>query len=66
MLLTIVFSNHCDLDCNYCCIGDKNTSPVLDVDAAIEFVEKYAEEENILEFYGGEPTLHKEELFYIM
>lgn len=66
MLLTIVFSNHCDLDCNYCCIGDKNTSPILDADAAIDFVEKYAEEENVLEFYGGEPTLHKDELFYIM
>jgi MoaA/NifB/PqqE/SkfB family radical SAM enzyme len=26
-------------------------------------IEKYAEEENVLEFYGGEPTLHKDELF---
>lgn len=64
MILTIVFSNGCDLDCSYCCIGSKNESPVLSVDKAIDFIKKYyiPNEENVIEFYGGEPTLHWEEI----
>lgn len=64
MILTIVFSNGCDLDCSYCCIGSKNESPILSVDKAVDFIRKYyiPNEENVIEFYGGEPTLHWEEI----
>ena len=40
MLLPIVFSNHCNLDCAYCCITNKNTSPVLSLEKAIAHIEK--------------------------
>ena len=64
MLLTVVFSNHCNLDCSYCCIGDKNTSPILTVTKAVEFLIDNIkdDEENIVEFYGGEPLLHYEQI----
>lgn len=64
MLLTVVFSNHCNLDCSYCCIGDKNTSPILTVTKAVEFLVDNVkdDEENIVEFYGGEPLLHYEQI----
>ena len=38
MILTVVFSNHCDLDCSYCCIGYKNNSPILSKESAIDFL----------------------------
>lgn len=61
MIYTIVFSNHCDLDCSYCCVGNKNTSRVL----SLEEVEKVFQGrtpgfDDVIEFYGGEPTLHYE------
>lgn len=66
MLLPIVFSNHCNLDCAYCCITNKNTSPILSLEKAFEFVDKmaatYGEENLEIEFFGGEPTLHWEEI----
>ena len=64
MLLTVVFSNHCNLDCSYCCIGNKNTSPILTATKAIEFLLDNIKdgEENIVEFYGGEPLLHYEQI----
>lgn len=54
-LLTIVFSNHCNLDCTYCCVQSKNLSPNLSVDDAKAFIDKYFEDGCIIEFYGGEP-----------
>ena len=67
MILTVVFSNHCDLDCSYCCIGYKNNSPILSKESAIDFIFKYKDaKDNVLEFYGGEPTLHWEEIKYII
>lgn len=60
-LLTIVFSNHCDLDCTYCCVQSKNLSPVnANFKQIKEFIDKYVEDESCIEFYGGEPTLHKD------
>lgn len=66
-ILSVVFSNHCDLDCSYCCIQSKNESPVLaDLNQIKDFIRKYAKVGSIVEFYGGEPTLHKKELFDII
>ena len=66
-ILSIVFSNHCDLDCSYCCIQSKNESPVLaNLEEIKSFISKYAKVGSIVEFYGGEPTLHKKELFEII
>ena len=66
-ILSIVFSNHCDLDCSYCCIQSKNQSPVLaDLKSVKDFIFKYARNGSIVEFYGGEPTLHKKEIFEII
>ena len=66
-ILSIVFSNHCDLDCSYCCIQSKNESPVLaNLEEIKSFISKYAKVGSIVEFYGGEPTLHKNELFEII
>lgn len=66
-ILSIVFSNHCDLDCSYCCIQSKNESPVLaNLEEVKSFISKYAKVGSIVEFYGGEPTLHKNELFEII
>lgn len=60
-LLTIVFSNHCDLDCTYCCVQSKNLSPVnANFKQIKEFIDHYIEDESCIEFYGGEPTLHKD------
>lgn len=67
MLLTIVFSNHCQLDCAYCCIREKGSSPILSVDDAKSFIMKYKEDgKNTIEFFGGEPTLHWESIKEIM
>lgn len=66
-ILSIVFSNHCDLDCSYCCIQSKNESPILaDMGRIKDFVSKYAQQGSVVEFYGGEPTLHKKEIFEII
>lgn len=66
-ILSVVFSNHCDLDCSYCCIQSKNESPVLaNLELIKDFIRKYAKVGSIVEFYGGEPTLHKKELFDII
>ena len=66
-ILSIVLSNHCDLDCSYCCIQSKNESPVLaNLEEIKSFISKYAKVGSIVEFYGGEPTLHKNELFEII
>lgn len=63
MLLPIVFSNHCDLDCAYCCIQSKNMSPFLDINKIDNFILTYSTKKNVVEFYGGEPTLHKDLIF---
>lgn len=66
-LLTIVFSNHCDLDCTYCCIGSKGLSPILSVDDAYSFIKSNMDpEDNVLEFYGGEPYEHTEQMYSIV
>ena len=64
MLLTVVFSNECNLDCSYCCIGYKNNSPILSTDDATSFLSKYIKryEENTIEFYGGEPFVQYEKI----
>ncbi len=63
MLLPIVFSNHCNLDCTYCCIQSKNMSPFLDINKIDNFIATYSTKKNVVEFYGGEPTLHKDLIF---
>ena len=66
-ILSIVFSNHCDLDCSYCCIQSKNQSPVLaNLKSVKDFISKYARNGSVVEFYGGEPTLYKKEIFEII
>lgn len=65
LLLTLVFSNHCNMDCSYCCITNKNTSPALPLEKAIAFVESYPKADTI-EFFGGEPTLHMDYMAAIM
>lgn len=61
--ISIVFSNHCDLDCSYCCIQSKNLSPVnRSLDDICSFIDKYYQDGSEIEFYGGEPTLHKDEI----
>ncbi len=67
MLLTVVFSNHCNKDCSYCCITNKDTSPVLTLDEVISFIDKnYVKDDTMVEFFGGEPTLHWKELCAII
>lgn len=62
-ILTAVFSNHCNLDCSYCCIGSKGNSPVLSKEQVLAFVKEYMDDDsNILEFYGGEPLMHSEDI----
>jgi sulfatase maturation enzyme AslB (radical SAM superfamily) len=62
MDLTVVYSNYCNLDCSYCCITNKNTSPFLSYEDSVNFVDyyltKYKDEQNLIEFFGGEPTIH--------
>lgn len=62
MDLTVVYSNYCNLDCSYCCITNKNTSPFLSYEDSVKFVDyylsKYKDEQNLIEFFGGEPTIH--------
>lgn len=67
MILTIVFSNYCDLDCSYCCIGDKNKSPILSIEQTYKFIDEYSKPgENVIEFYGGEPSLHSDMIFQVV
>ena len=61
--LTIVFSNHCNMDiyggCSYCCIQKRGSSPVLDLDTVLRKIKEIGVENiEILEYFGGEPTLH--------
>lgn len=62
MLLSISISNHCNLDCVYCSVQEKGTSPVLDLEDIFKFIDTYSKpgEANVIEFFGGEPTLHYE------
>lgn len=65
--ISIVFSNHCDLDCSYCCIQSKNLSPVnRSLDDICSFIDKYYQDGSEIEFYGGEPTLHKDEIVGVL
>lgn len=62
MLLTIVFSNHCNMACSYCCITNKNTSSVLSLDSVFSFIDQYKDKVDVIEFFGGEPTLHMNDI----
>lgn len=60
-LLVIVLSNHCNLDCSYCCIRSKGESNVLsmqDVETYLELNGYTINDFKIVEFFGGEPSLH--------
>lgn len=66
MHLTVVFSNNCNLDCSYCCITNKNTSPVLTIEDVFLFIDTYAVKDCTIEFFGGEPTLHYKDIIKVM
>lgn len=69
MLLTVVFSNHCQMDCAYCCIQHKNESPILSVQDIKSFIDKNlpsGHKDDVVEFFGGEPTLHWSSIKEIM
>jgi uncharacterized protein len=70
--LTFVISNHCNMDtvangCSYCCIRNRNTSPFLPVEIIEKTIMDYMDDGiGIIEFFGGEPTIHFEEINYIV
>ena len=70
MLVPIIFSNDCNLDCAYCCITNKGTSPVLSIEKACLFIDdligKYGESNLTIEFFGGEPTIHWDKITFII
>lgn len=72
MQFTIVWSNKCNLTCDYCCVYDSlNKGSSLSIEDAVKFFEwqlpLYSkEEEHVVEFFGGEPTLHMDEIRALM
>ena len=69
--ISIVFSNHCNMDiyggCSYCCIQKRGSSTVLDSNVVIQKIEETGLENiNIVEFMGGEPTIHYDEIYSIV
>jgi sulfatase maturation enzyme AslB (radical SAM superfamily) len=46
--------------CSYCCIQDRNTSNILTFEQVDEFFQNVIlkEEVNVVEWFGGEPTIH--------
>lgn len=68
MQFTIVFSNKCNLTCDYCCVYDSlNKGSQITVQDAYNFLEWQLSlypknEEHIIEFFGGEPTIHYKEI----
>lgn len=69
---TFHLTHHCNLRCSYCYTGEK--LPVAmsrdTIDRALQFILKEAETENTkdvhLTFFGGEPLLEKNSIFYII
>lgn len=72
MQFTIVWSNKCNLSCDYCCVYDSlNKGSILTVEDAFKFFDwqlpLYSEEvPHVIEFFGGEPTLHMTEIEALM
>lgn len=65
--LTIVFSNRCNLDCDFCCVKDSlNKGGVISANDAYNFIEWQIlldpQKEYLVEFFGGEPTIHYEDI----
>lgn len=65
--VTVSISNHCNMDtiangCSYCCIQNRNTSPVLSFKKIESFILNDLKDEDVafFEFFGGEPTVHFE------
>ena len=63
--VTVSISNHCNMDtiakgCSYCCIQNRNTSPVLSLEKIESFILNELKNEDVafFEFFGGEPTVH--------
>jgi len=69
---TFHLTHQCNLRCDYCYTGEKLPISMAQktVDASIGFVLKEAKENNIdrlqITFFGGEPLLEKEHIFYII
>lgn len=62
-ILTIVFSNRCNLDCSFCCVKDSlNKGEVIGAQEAFDFilwqVSLNTELSYLLEIFGGEPLVH--------
>ena len=71
--VTVVISNHCNMDtiakgCSYCCIQNRNTSPILSLEKIDSFIFEQLrnEEVNFFEFFGGEPTIHYHQISSIV
>lgn len=65
--VTVSISNHCNMDtiangCSYCCIQNRNTSPILSLEKIESFILNDLKDEDVafFEFFGGEPTIHFE------
>lgn len=63
--VTVSISNHCNMDtiangCSYCCIQNRNTSPILSLEKIESFILNDLKDEDVafFEFFGGEPTIH--------
>ena len=69
---TFHLTHHCNLRCSYCFTGEKLPLAMSHktIDDAIVFLEQELEKSNTKElnitFFGGEPLIEKEKIFYII
>ena len=70
--VTFHLTHHCNLRCTYCYTGEKLPIAMQydTIDQAIVFIEKELQKLNTnqlhITFFGGEPLLEKEKIFYII
>ncbi len=69
--ITFHLTHDCNLDCDYCYTGEKLSIPMTrDIaNQSIDFVLREVESKNIerleITFFGGEPLLEKQHIFYL-
>lgn len=66
--LTVLLTSGCNASCWYCFEKGSHKSSMSNetADALIEFIDKYGDKEGIdINWFGGEPTLRKDLIFYI-
>ena len=59
MVVVWYLTRYCELDCDYCCTGEKTRDKDLDLSLVEEFIDKKATPGELHVLTGGEPTMYQ-------